>query len=87
VLTACFYFPPPRVNAEGLTRKEVIKRIDYVGGFLSITGMILFMTGLQYGGYQVRYQLRHGDLSRNQHEFADHSLGIMCEGREKKTDR
>lgn len=53
VLTACFYFPPPRVNAEGLTRKEVVRRIDYVGGFLSITGMILFMTGLQYGGYQV----------------------------------
>ncbi|KXJ85741.1 MFS multidrug transporter-like protein [Microdochium bolleyi] len=52
VLTALFYFPPPRQNSEGLSRSEVLKRIDFVGGFLSITGMILFMVGLVYGGYQ-----------------------------------
>ncbi|KAH7024924.1 major facilitator superfamily domain-containing protein [Microdochium trichocladiopsis] len=58
VLTAIFYFPPPRVNSEGLTRRDVLKRIDYVGGFLSITGMMLFMVGLQYGGYQYPWTSR-----------------------------
>ena len=53
VLTVCFYFPPPRLNSQGLTRGEILGRIDYVGGFLSITGMLVFMAALQWGGYQV----------------------------------
>ena len=53
IMTTIFYFPPPRVNSKGLTRREVIKQIDFVGGFLSVTGMIVFMAGLQWGGYQV----------------------------------
>ena len=53
VMTAVFYFPPPRVNSSGLTSKEIIARIDFVGGFLSIAGMILFIAGLLWGGYQV----------------------------------
>lgn len=52
--TVFFYFPPPRVNSQGLGRKEVIRRIDFVGGLLSITGLILFLAGMQWGGYQVR---------------------------------
>lgn len=32
---------------------QVLKEIDYVGGLLSISGMILFLAGLQWGGYQV----------------------------------
>ncbi|CAL3969624.1 unnamed protein product, partial [Diplocarpon coronariae] len=36
LMTAIFYFPPPRVNSTGLSRKEVIAQIDFVGGFLSI---------------------------------------------------
>lgn len=53
ILTLFFYFPPPRVNSMGLTKKEIISQIDFVGGFLSISGMILFMAGMQWGGYQV----------------------------------
>lgn len=45
IATAVFYFPPPRVNSRGLTRKEIIHQIDYVGGLLSISGMILFIAG------------------------------------------
>lgn len=52
VLTIIFYHPPPRVNSEGLTRGEILRQIDYVGGFLSIGGMLLFMMGMQWGGYQ-----------------------------------
>ena len=53
ILTIFFYFPPPRVNSQGLSKMEVFKQIDFVGGFLSIVGMLLFMAGLQWGGYQV----------------------------------
>jgi MFS family permease len=42
-LVAIFYFPPPRVNSMGMSRKEILRQIDYVGGILSIGGMILFM--------------------------------------------
>jgi hypothetical protein len=52
-MTAVFYNPPPRAISVGLTRSEVIKQIDFIGGFLSISGMILFMAGMQWGGYQV----------------------------------
>lgn len=45
IMTAIFYFPPPRVNSQGLTKKEVLSQIDYIGGFLSISGMLLFMAG------------------------------------------
>ena len=45
IMTAIFYFPPPRVNSQGLTKKEILGQIDYVGGFLSISGMLLFMAG------------------------------------------
>jgi MFS family permease len=46
-ITAGFYFPPPRVNSQGLSQKEILAQIDYIGGLLSIGGMLLFMMGLQ----------------------------------------
>lgn len=55
LITILFYHPPPRVNSEGLSKKEIIGRIDFVGGFLSITGLIVFLAGLQWGGYMVRW--------------------------------
>ena len=54
VMTIIFYHPPPRVNSLGMTKMETVRQIDFVGGLLSISGMILFMAGLQWGGYQVR---------------------------------
>ncbi|KAF6219614.1 hypothetical protein HO133_004083 [Letharia lupina] len=59
ILTIIFYFPPPRVNSQGLSRMEVFKQIDFVGGFLSISGMLLFMAGLQWGGYQYSWKTAH----------------------------
>lgn len=53
LVTLFFYNPPPRVNSKGMGKMEVLKRIDFVGGFLSISGMIVFLAGLQWGGYQV----------------------------------
>lgn len=54
LITVLFYFPPPRENSVGMSTREVLSRVDFVGGFLSIVGMILFMAGMQWGGYQVR---------------------------------
>jgi hypothetical protein len=52
-LTLFFYFPPPRPNSLGLSRREILSQVDFVGGLLSIGGMVLFMAGMQWGGYQV----------------------------------
>lgn len=43
----------------GLSRREVLRRIDYLGGFLSIGGFLLFMMGLQWGGYQYKWSSPH----------------------------
>lgn len=57
--TLFFYFPPPRPNSRGLSKKEIIGEIDFVGGALSICGMILFLAGLQWGGYQYPWSSAH----------------------------
>jgi len=50
VVLAVFYHPPPRVNSQGLSKREIIRRIDFVGSFLSLAGLVLFLTGLNWGG-------------------------------------
>lgn len=45
IMTFVFYHPDQRPNTEGQSRAEIIKQIDFVGGFLSVTGMITFMIG------------------------------------------
>ncbi|KAI5293807.1 hypothetical protein KEM52_005184 [Ascosphaera acerosa] len=59
VMVACFYFPPPRVNTQGLSRREILKSIDYGGGFLFISGIIVFLAGIQWGGYQYEWTSAH----------------------------
>ncbi|KAL1311225.1 hypothetical protein AAFC00_001416 [Neodothiora populina] len=59
LLVLFFYFPPPRVNSQGLTRSEVLSQIDWVGGLLSIGGMILFMMGMAWAGYQYPWGSVH----------------------------
>ncbi|KAI1325082.1 putative major facilitator superfamily transporter [Xylariaceae sp. FL0255] len=59
VLTVFFYYPPARVNSQGLSRAEILNRIDYVGGFLSIVGLILFLAGLLWGGYEYPWRSPH----------------------------
>ncbi|KAF2789097.1 MFS general substrate transporter [Melanomma pulvis-pyrius CBS 109.77] len=59
ILTVVFYHPPPRVNSSGMSRKQILGQIDYLGGFLSIAGMLLFMMGMQWGGYQYKWHSAH----------------------------
>jgi len=58
-MTLFFYFPPPRINTLGKSKMQVLKEIDYIGGLLSISGMILFLAGLQWGGYQYPWTSAH----------------------------
>ena len=51
VLLFIFYHPPPRPNSMGLTKSEIFKRIDFVGGFLSLIGLAVFLMGIQWAGY------------------------------------
>lgn len=47
-LTLIFYFPPPRVNSQGLSKKEIISQIDFVGGISEHS-----WDALVYDGYQL----------------------------------
>jgi MFS family permease len=66
VMTVVFYFPPPRPNSSGLTRRQILGQIDYVGGFLSISGLIMLLGGLQWGGSQVWKKGLSYDILANQ---------------------
>jgi hypothetical protein len=59
VMVVIFYHPPPRVNSNGLTRRQVLARVDYVGGLLSISGVIIFIAGLLWGGYGYTWKSVH----------------------------
>jgi MFS family permease len=44
------WYRPARPNSGGLTRTELLKRIDYVGCILSVLGVVLFLVGINWGG-------------------------------------
>jgi uncharacterized membrane protein len=46
-----FYFPHSQTRAGGKAAREILKKIDYIGGFLSIIGLVLFLVAMQAGGY------------------------------------
>ncbi|CAG5158691.1 uncharacterized protein ALTATR162_LOCUS5208 [Alternaria atra] len=48
---ALTYFPQNHSRGDGFSRRAILKRIDYIGGVLSITGLTLFLVALQSGGY------------------------------------
>ncbi|KAK0668606.1 major facilitator superfamily domain-containing protein [Cercophora samala] len=53
VLAFLFYHPPPRIDAHSNEKSEVLKKTDWVGGFLSIAGLVLVEVGLLGGGYNA----------------------------------
>lgn len=46
-----FYHPHNHARAQGYSKKAILAKIDYVGGFLSIVGLTLLLVALQSGGY------------------------------------
>ncbi|KAH7311124.1 putative major facilitator superfamily transporter [Rhexocercosporidium sp. MPI-PUGE-AT-0058] len=59
VIIAIWYKPPPRVNSLGLSKSEVLKRIDFIGAFLSISGVTLFLVGLNWGNQPYPWHSAH----------------------------
>lgn len=58
-IIAYFYHPPPRVNTLGLTRRETIGRIDFVGCLLLTMGLLFFLVGLNWGGQDYPWTSAH----------------------------
>ncbi|KAH7017109.1 major facilitator superfamily domain-containing protein [Ilyonectria destructans] len=45
------YFPKDHPRMEGVSKRDILKQIDYVGAVLSIVGITLLLVALQGGGY------------------------------------
>lgn len=45
------YFPVPHHKLHGKTKLQILSKIDWMGGFLSISGLTIFLVALQAGGY------------------------------------
>ncbi|KHJ30252.1 putative mfs transporter [Erysiphe necator] len=54
-----FYFPPPRVNARGLSRIQLLNRIDWLGGFFLTLGLLLILIAMNWGGQQYAWSSSH----------------------------
>lgn len=51
LLVVATYHPPARSTVGELSKKETAGRIDYLGGLLSVSGIAVFLMGLQFAGY------------------------------------
>ncbi|KAK3191179.1 hypothetical protein K4F52_002767 [Lecanicillium sp. MT-2017a] len=52
VLLVPFYHPPPRVNSSGLSRRQLLGRIDFVGGTAITIGILFLSMALNWGGQE-----------------------------------
>ncbi|CAK3876209.1 related to MFS drug efflux pump [Lecanosticta acicola] len=50
ICLAIWYRPPPRTATIGLSRREMLRRIDYGGAFFSSVGLTLAIIGINWGG-------------------------------------
>jgi MFS family permease len=50
IVLVIWYHPPPRPNALGLSKMELLRRIDYGGSTLSVLGVVFFLIGINWGG-------------------------------------
>ncbi|KAF2112523.1 fungal trichothecene efflux pump [Lophiotrema nucula] len=48
--TAFCYFPPSHPRPDGKTKWEEFKELDFVGAFLFVVGLVVFLFGLNSGG-------------------------------------
>jgi len=57
VMVLVFYDDPAKHKQ--INKKQVLREVDYIGGALSITGVTLFMMGLQWGAVQYEWSSAH----------------------------
>lgn len=48
-----FCYKDPARHFQQRKKMEILREVDYVGGFLSTVGVLLFMMGMQWGAAQV----------------------------------
>ncbi|KAL2263633.1 hypothetical protein VTK26DRAFT_5896 [Humicola hyalothermophila] len=70
VMTVIFYIPPPRVEQGSEGKIHLLKRTDFVGGFLSIAGVSAVEAGLLGGGYQYAWT--------SEQTLAPLAVGVVC---------
>ena len=56
--------------------KEVLREVDFVGGFLSTAGVVLFMMGMQWGAREVGYDMLWNFRKANLDSIP--GLALMC---------
>lgn len=54
-----FYKPPQRPNSIGLTKRQILARIDFIGAALGIGGITVFLVGLNWGGQDYAWGSAH----------------------------
>lgn len=59
VILTIFYKPPPRPNSIGLTKKQTLMRIDWIGAALGIGGVTVFLVGINWGGQDYPWWSAH----------------------------
>ncbi|KAF9886108.1 hypothetical protein FE257_012043 [Aspergillus nanangensis] len=53
------YKEPPRTASSSRKKIEILREIDYIGGFLSTIGILCFMMGMQWGAQQYSWGSAH----------------------------
>ncbi|USP76128.1 hypothetical protein yc1106_03402 [Curvularia clavata] len=59
LLLCIFFYRSPSRLSEDYTARDVLRKIDFIGGALSISGVTLFMMGLQWGAVQYNWGSVH----------------------------
>lgn len=54
-----WYKPPPRPASIGLTKRQIVNRMDLFGAFLGIGGITTFLVGLNWGGQEYPWSSAH----------------------------
>ncbi|KAG0650126.1 Efflux pump FUS6 [Hyphodiscus hymeniophilus] len=59
VIITIWYKPPPRPAGVGMSKRQVLARMDFVGAFLGIGGITVFLVGLNWGGQDYPWSSAH----------------------------
>lgn len=57
ILVLIFYKDPAALTPRR-SKSDILKEVDFIGGFLSIAGVVCFMMGMQFGAQDVSWQPR-----------------------------
>ncbi|KAL2839413.1 fungal trichothecene efflux pump [Aspergillus pseudoustus] len=59
LLLVVSFYKEPAGRTSARKRMDIIKEVDYIGGFLSTVGVLCFMMGMQWGAQQYSWNSAH----------------------------